>query len=190
MVGINLYTFLFTSLIAFLGLFVGAVLSYYTKDEVHQFKRFIPLLQYFFLMLVFILFFIYFPVFVALMFLILTFLFIFFFWRKKDLNILDYIAFSILLAFSSLNVQMHLYLTITIFLFGLFSGALFYVLHTKPSKKHKSKHAHRLHIQHHMHTGKNLSYGGVLTELFNRYYFFIILTIVSFIFSYVLSCFI
>jgi len=186
-IALSLYAFLLTTLIAFLGLFVGAVLTHYTKNEVHQFKRFLPLFQYICLILVFLLFFIYFPLFVALMILILSFLFIFFFWRKKDINFLDYVVLSILFAFSSIQTQVNVYMSLIIFLFGLFSGALFYVLHSKAKKGYGTKHAHVLNIQHYKHSGKELSYGEILITLFNKYYFFIVLSIASYAIAQILT---
>lgn len=189
-IALSLYVFLLTTLLAFVGLFVGAVLTHYTKNEVHQFKRFLPLFQYICLILIFLVFFIYFPLFVALMILILSFLFIFFFWRKKDINFLDYVVLSILFAFSSIQIQVNVYLSLIIFLFGLFSGALFYVLHSKAKKGYGTKHAHILHVQYYKHSGKELSYGEILTRLFNKYYFFIVLSIASYAVAQIISLFI
>lgn len=179
-------TFLLTTLIAFFGLFAGILIAYHTKDEVHHVKRYLPFLQLLCLVIIFILTFFYYPFFIALVVFLLSFLFMFLFWRRKDINLLDYIVLAVIFAFSSIYVSFHLYITLLLFVFGLFSGTLYYALHTKPKRSHKSRHAHILMIGHHEHSRRHLSFGQSLRGLFDRYYFFVVIAIATYALAHIL----
>lgn len=176
----DVFTFTLTLFVAFLGLLVGGFLAHNSEDEVHKFKKFIPFIQLLLFVLIFVVFFAFIPFFVALMILILSFAFIYLFWRKKNINTLDYIVFAVLFALSSLNFQYQLYMTIILFAFGIFSGALFYVLHTRPNHKHPN-------VSYHKHSGKNLELGHLLYALFHHYYFFLIVSFSAYLISQIFS---
>lgn len=169
----DFFTFLLTAIIAFFGLLTGAVLSHYSHDEVHAFKKYLPMLQLACFILAFIILYTMLPFVIASALLVLTFAFIYFFWRKKNLNVLDYIALAILFALTTINLSSHLYMTTIIFAFGVFSGALYYVLHTKPPKKAKEK-----NVSHHKHRGHH-EFGHLVKKLLNHYSFFLVLTLVT-----------
>ena len=163
----DIFTFSLTALISFMGLFFGGILSYWSKDEVHQLKSSIPTMQ----MILFVL--------------ILSFGFIYIFWHRADLNVLDYILFGVLFTTSSLYYNAHFYITAIITFFGILSGALFYAMHTKPSGVMKNK--KELHIKHHKHSGKHLHIDDLLTSLFYKYYFYPIIAIASYIVAHIIS---
>ncbi|MGM5481565.1 MAG: hypothetical protein ACQESE_04095 [Nanobdellota archaeon] len=175
------FTYFMTVLLAFFGIFLGGVLSYWSKDEVHEMKDKIPFFQMIIFVLVFIAMFAYLPFFIVLSLMVLGFGFIYIFWHKNDLNILDYIVFGSLFVITSLSTQAHYYITAAITFFGILSGALFYALHTKPTGNIKTKKDEELHILHHKHSGKHLHIGDLLNSLFYKYYFFPILAIISYI---------
>lgn len=172
----DVFTFTLTLLVSFLGLLVGGFLAHNSEDEVHKFKKFLPFIQLLLFVLVFVVFFVSLPFFVALMILILSFAFIYLFWHKKNINTLDYIVFAVLFALSSLNFVYHLYMTLILFAFGIFSGALYYVLHTKPNHKTPN-------VSYHKHSGKHLEIGELLYSLFNHYYFFLIVSFLAYLVS-------
>ena len=170
----DIYTFVGTSLLAFLGLFVGLVLSHYSEEEVQSFKKYIPFIQLSIFVLMFLLLFWYLPFFIASSILVLSFAFIYLYWHRKNLNVLDYIIISVLFALTSLSKNFQMYMTLLTFLFGIFSGSLFYVLHRRHTKEPK-------HILHHKHSGRHLSFGQLSIELFNHYYFFLIISFVAYL---------
>ena len=176
----DVFTFALTLIVSFLGLLVGGFLAYNSEEEVHEFKRFLPFIQLLLFVLIFVVFFVFMPFFVASMMLILSFAFIYLFWHKKNINTLDYIVFAVLFALSSLSFQYHLYTTVILFAFGIFSGALFYVLHTKPNHKHPN-------VSHHKHSGKDLELGHLLYGLFHHYYFFLIVSFSAYLVSQIIA---
>ena len=89
------------------------------------------------------------------------------------LNVLDYITLAILFALTTINMDSHLYMTTILFAFGVFSGALFYVMHTLPLKKSRGK-----DVSHHKHKGHH-EFGVLVTKLLHHYSFFLVLTIIT-----------
>lgn len=181
----DIFTFVATLLIAFIGIFLGGVLSYWSRDEIHKYKHTIPYVQMVLFVLLFVSIFTYFPFPIALILLVLSFAFIYFFWHKMHLNVLDYIVLGLLFVITSLTAEAHFYATTIITLFGISSGALFYVLHTKPSGLMKNKKT--LHIWHHKHSNKHLHIDDILTALFYKYYFFPIIAICSYIIAEIMA---
>jgi hypothetical protein len=172
----DVFSFSISTVIAFLGLLLGSVLAHTAPDETHQFKHYLPFLQLLIFVLVFVLLFVYFPFFVALALFMLSFAFIFIFWHKKSLNLLDYIVLGALFALTSLVLQMHWYMTFLVFLFGVFTGALYYALHTKAhNKKHQKK-----KIAFHKHSGRHLSFGVISQSLLHDYVFFVIIAFLTY----------
>lgn len=169
----DVFTFALSVVIAFLGLLAGCVLAKYSHDEVHQFRKSIHTAQLLVLVLLFVLFFVYFPFWVALAILVLSFSFILLFWHRKDMNLLDYVVLGVLFGLTSVDAQLHLYMTLLVFLFGLFTGSLHYVLHTK----HHNHPVKKVGI--HNHSGKHFSFNMLTEKLFQDYYFFVILTFCS-----------
>lgn len=176
----ELFTYLLTGIIAFIGLFIGLLITKYSLDEVNSFKKYIPFLQMMLIMLGFLVMFIYINFTLASVIFILSFAFIFLFWKKRDINTLDYVIFSILFFIASYNINAHYYMTAIIFVFGILSGTLFFVLHTYP-KKHVKNHGH------HKHSGKNLDFDELSKELFNKYFFFLILIIINYIIGFIFT---
>ncbi len=170
----DFFTFLATLILSFFGLFVGLVLSHYSEEELRDIKKYLPYLQLLIFVLVFLVFYWYLPFFIATSILVLSFAFIYLFWHRKKINTLDYIVFAILFALTSLNNYFHLYMTLLVFIFGLFSGSLFYVLHRRSEELTK-------HILHHKHSGKHLSFGHLSVKLFDYYYFFLIISLIAFL---------
>ncbi|MFP4118497.1 MAG: hypothetical protein ACLFTH_00390 [Candidatus Woesearchaeota archaeon] len=181
------YTYALTVLLAFFGIFLGGILSYWSKDEVHEMKSKIPHFQMMIFVLVFVALFIYLPFFVAVALLVLCFGFIYIFWHKTDLNVLDYIVLGAVFVISSLVAEAHYYITATITFFGILSGALFYAMHTKPTGNIKWKKDEELHVKHHKHSGKHLHIDELLNSLFYKYYFFPILAIGSYIIAEIIA---
>lgn len=172
-------------IVAFLGLPIGLILAAFSPDEAHKYKNFFIPLQMLFLVLFFLILLFYLPLFVSASLIILSFSFLFLFWHKLDHNVLDYIIFSLLLIFFTISQMAFLYSIIVIFLFGMFSGFLFFVLHTKdPLSKKKTR------VKMHKHTGKHLSFESMLSKLLKMYYFVLILTFVVFCCSFLASFFI
>lgn len=176
----DVFTFALTLIVAFLGLLTGGLLSYYSDEEVRSFKKYIPVVQLIIFILVFMVIYLFLPFFVASAILVLSFAFIYLFWRKKNINVLDYSVLGVLFALTSLSMQFHLYMTLLVFAFGIFSGALFYVLHRNPDDKDK-------HVSHHKHSGKHLSFGHLLYELFHHYYFFLIIAFAAYLVAQILA---
>jgi hypothetical protein len=168
-------TYTLTAFVGFIGLFVGLLFAKFSPNEVHNLKKYIPDIQLALTSLAFIIFFIYFPFAIASLIFILSFSFIFLFWQKRDINTLDYIVFSILFAIGSLDFRVHYYLTAVIFIFGLFAGTLFYVLHDKPEKHRLMKRGH------HIHSGEQLDFDQMSVILFRKYLFFFILCVVNYL---------
>lgn len=168
-------TLVFTSLIAFFGILAGALLSHFSEDEVHAFKKYIPMLQMVGYVLTFLVLFIFFNVWIMLALLVMTFLFVYVFWHKHDLNVLDYVPLASLFVLSSLNPRAHFFITAIVFVFGVLAGALFYAMNTIPaSKTHGGTH-------HHKHSGKHLPLNELLSQLFVKYVFFFLICILVFV---------
>ncbi len=170
----DLFTFALTAFVSFLGILFGAILTHHTKEEILSIKKLIPFLQFTVLVIVFIVLYFFFPFTIVSALLVLSFGFIYLFWNKNNLNFLDYIVLAMILVISSLDPQAHLYVTIFAFIFGILSGALFYIMNTHHPRKKAKK------IYHHKHTGKNLSFNSMTSRLFYTYKFFFILTIIAF----------
>ena len=172
----DFFTFLISAVIAFLGLLTGSALAHAAPDETHQFKHYFPFLQLLTFALIFVLLFVYFPFWIALALFVLSFVFILLFLHRKNLNLLYYIVLGTLFALTSLVPQMHWYMTLLVFLFGVFTGALYYALHTKAhKKKHRSK-----KIAFHKHTGVHWNFGLISRTLFNDYVFFVVIAFVAY----------
>jgi len=176
----DIFTFVASLLLAFVGLFVGTVLAHYSEEEVHYIKKYLPFLQMMTFMLIFVLIYWYLPFFIASSLLILSFAFIYLFWHRKNINLLDYIVLAVLFSLTSLEPHFHLYMTTLVFIFGIFSGALFYVLHRKHHSKPRD-------ILHHKHSGKHLSFGHLSVKLFDHYFFFLIISFVSYLLAILLK---
>lgn len=172
--------FVLTAFVAFFGLFVGSFVSHVAKDEVHEFKHWLPFLQLLCFILFFIVLYLFFPFLIISIFLILSLLIIYLFWKKNNLNFLDFIIFAALFAFSSSNIHALIYNTIILFVFSFFSGVLYYVLHTKPATKHSKE---SLHVGYNKHSNRFLPVSVIYMQLFYDNIFFFILTIVTYIFA-------
>lgn len=171
----DFFTYTLTAVVGFIGLFVGLLFAKFSPNEVHNLKKYIPDIQLLLVASSFVIFFIFFPFAIASLIFILSFSFIFLFWQKRDINVLDYIVFSILFAIGSLDYRVHYYLTAIIFTFSLFAGSLFFVLHHKPEEHHKMKRGH------HKHSGKHLEFDEMSKLLFKKYVFFFILCIMNYL---------
>ncbi len=169
----NFFTFILTAVIAFFGLLLGGVLAHYSRNEAHAFKKYLPVMQLLCFVLAFAVLFSHLPFVIAVALLVLTFAFIYFFWRKKNINVLDYIAFAILFAFTTLSMESHLYMTVILFAFGIFSGSLYYVLHTKSPNKTKQR-----NVSYHHHRGHH-EFGHLISKMLNHYAFFLLLTVIT-----------
>ncbi|MFW5865590.1 MAG: hypothetical protein ACOCU6_00675 [Nanoarchaeota archaeon] len=177
----DIFTYAATLLIAHVGLFLGGMLAYWSKDEVHEFKSKIPYFQMILFILFFVSIFAHFPFTIALLLMILSFAFIYIFWHKTSLNTLDYIVFGTLFVITSLSYQAHFYSTIIMTAFGILSGALYYALHTKPSGEILKSTKNDLHVWHHKHSNNHLHIDEILSSLFYRYYFFPIIALTGFV---------
>ena len=177
------FTYSITAFITFIGIFMGLMLAKASPDEAHAFKKYIPSLQLLCLILSQVLLFIYFPFIIAGLIFILSFTFMFLFWRKRDINLLDYIVFSGVFIISSLNYSAHFYMTAIIFAFGILAGILFYVLHDKPKQ-------HKVTYGYHKHSGKQLEFNEMSILAFKRYLFFFLLCIFNLVLANFLSNFI
>ncbi|MGM5480330.1 MAG: hypothetical protein ACQESC_02625 [Nanobdellota archaeon] len=188
------FTYILTIILSFLGLLIGSLLAHWSKEEIYLVKEYIPFFQLLIFSLVFVVYFAFFPILVAISLIILSFGFIYLFWHKRELNILDYIVFSGLVVISSLQSQAHFYITILITFFSILSGALFYALHTrvKFNRTQKSKKTSKLSKQKRREMrkttflkpsadiGKNNSLDTILTALFYKYLFFPVLAILAY----------
>jgi len=170
-------TYTLSVLIAFLGILAGSYLANFAPEEVHSIKKYLPLAQMLAIVLLFFIIFSFFPFFIATTLLILTFSFLRLFWHKQNVNVLDYSVFGVIFPLTSLVIVAHYYVTILLFIFGLFSGALFYVLHTKSKKKTD------FNVAHHKHRGRVYSHDEILVKLFGTYVFFFLLSISSYLVS-------
>lgn len=171
----DIFTFVLTILVSFLGILFGAVLTHHTKEEVLDMKKYIPFLQFAVLVGVFIVMYLFFPFEIASALLLLSFGFIYFFWNKNSLNFLDYIVLSMILVISSLKPQAHMYITLFAFVFGILSGALFYVMNFIHPKKKVKK------LAHHKHSGNHFDIHTMTSTLFYTYKFFFFLAIVTYV---------
>ena len=170
-------TYTISAFIAFSGIFIGLLLAKTAPDEVHSFKKYIPSSQLILTIVSFLILFLYIDFLISGLVFILSFAFIFLFWQKRDINVLDYIVFSIIIVIASTNLTAHYYFTSVLFVFGVLSGSLFYVLHDKPTKKK---------ILHHKHSGKQLTFNEMSLLLFRKYLFFFIFAIVNFIIAQIM----
>lgn len=179
-------TYLLTAFISLMGVVVGVMLANSAPEEVHQIKKYFTLIQLFAIVLLFFVLFSFFPFVIVCALLILTFGFFKLFWHKQDINFLDYVVFGSVFPLTSLVVVAHFYITIILFIFGVFSGALFYVLHTHPKKKkHQIK-----KVSHHAHKGRHHTYDELLSKLSSSYLFFLVLTIASYVIARLFNYFI
>ncbi|MCF7799073.1 hypothetical protein K9M74_04155 [Candidatus Woesearchaeota archaeon] len=187
----DILTYLFTVLLAFLGLLLGGLFSELIREKLHQVKHFLPFLQLLSIIISFLLLFAVFPLLIVIMLLFLTFVFIWMFWEKKDHNVLDYIFFALIFVMTSLVPVLHYYMTLILFIFGFFAGGLFYSLHTKPQKKKKGKKVKDVHphVAHHRHSGKHYPHNVIMQELLLRYFFFIPLTLAAYLIAQVITFF-
>lgn len=189
----DIFLYVLTALIAYFGLLIGAALAHGARDEAHNLRHHLFFLQLVSFILLFVVFYAYFSFFIVTSMLILTFAFIWFFWHKQENNTLDYIAFSVLFAISSLVMQAHFYVTLIIFFFGIFSGAIYYVLHTHPEKKSKKKRSKSKSVSkpagvaHHKHKGRHHEFSEIVAKLFRQYLFFLPLTIIVYALAQLLS---
>lgn len=183
-------TYTLSALIALSGVVVGSYLANSAPEEVHSIKKYFPLVQMISLVLLFFVLYSYFPFFIVSALLLLTFAFFRFFWHRQNVNILDYSVFAVLFPLTSLVAVAHYYVTLILFAFGVFSGALFYVLHTKPKdpkqtkskkKTSKKKSDASLHVAHHKHKGRHHTHDEILSRLFSSYAFFMLLACVSYL---------
>ncbi len=174
----QIITYISLVLVSFLGLPIGLALAGFAPDEAHKYRNlFIPL-QMIFLILFFTIAIIYLPLFVSSAIILLSFGFLYLFWHKMSHNVLDYIVFSVVLVLFSFSASAMLYATIVLFLFGLVSGFLFYVLHTKdPISKKQS------HVAVHKHSGKHLPFEKIFSKLIRKYTYIPILALIVFITS-------
>jgi hypothetical protein len=175
----DIFTFAITIIVSFIGILFGAILTHHTKDEILSIKQNLPTIQFSILVIVFLVMFFYFPFMIALALLVLSFGFTYFFWKKNVYNFLDYIVLAMVLVISSTNPQAHMYITLLSFIFGIFSGSLFYIMHTN-HKKHRIK-----KLAHHKHSGKDLTLSGVSHYLYKLYRFFFFLALVAFAFAHI-----
>jgi len=181
--------YIFSALIAFLGLLIGGLFSHTIREELHKVKHFLPFLQLLAIIFTFLLLYSVFPLLIVTVLFLLTFVFIWSFWSKKDHNVLDYIFFGIIFVITSLQPVIHYYMTLILFIFSFFAGGLFYSLHTKPQKKKgrkKIKDEHP-HVAHYKHSGKHHEHAVIMRKLFAKYFFFIPLTIVSWLIAQLLA---
>lgn len=167
-----------------MGILFGAVLTHHTKDEVLEIKKAIPFLQFAVLVAVFLILYFFFPFEIVTILLVLSFGFIYFFWHKNNFNFLDYIVLSMVLVISSINPKAHIYVTFFVFIFGVLSGSLFYVLNIKHKTKKTSK------LAHHKHSGNNFSMSKITSKLFYTYKFFFFLSIVAFLTARIINLFV
>lgn len=180
----DVFTFILTITVSFLGILFGTILTHHTKEEVLGIQKLIPFMQFGILVIVFLILFMYFPFGIISALLVLSFGFIYLFWKKNNLNFLDYIVLSMVLVISSLDPQAHLYVTLCAFVFGILSGSLFYIMNTQHKRKTRKK------LAHHKHTGKNLNLNSMTSNLFYTYKFFFILAIVAFATAHLIDLFI
>lgn len=173
----DIFTFILTAVISFLGLLLGLVLAQKAPEEIHAFKKYLPFAQLLIFVLIFVVFFAFLPFFIALALLVLSFAFIFIFWHKKNLNTLDYIVLGVLFALTSLSAELHWYMTLLVFLFGIITGALYFALHTRPTKKK---------IVFHKHSNQHLDFGVMTRLLFTDYSFFLVLAVASYFISQII----
>jgi len=108
----DIFTFTTTIIIAFLGLLTGSIISYYSEEEIKSFKKYIPFAQLIIFTMIFVTIFIYIPFFIASSLMVLSFAFIFLFWHKQNLNILDYMVFGVIIALTSINAELQIYITL------------------------------------------------------------------------------
>lgn len=168
-------TYFLSALVSLFGVLAGSYLANSAPQEVHNLKKYFPLAQMLSLVLLFFVLYTFFPFFIVTAILILTFTFLRFFWHRQNVNILDYTIFGIIFPLSSLIMVAHYYITLIVFIFGIFSGALFYVLHTHPKKKtHK-------HVAYHKHRGRHHTHEEILLKLFSSYSFFLLLSLTSYL---------
>lgn len=176
----DILTFILTTIVAYFGLLVGSLVANNSPDEVHSFKKYLPFLQLVVFVLIFVLLFVYLPFWIALVLLLFSFIFIYVFWHKKNHNLLDYILLGALFAITSIDVQLHLYMVLLVFLFGLFTGALHFALHTVyKDKKHD--------VGFHKHSGSHLSFGILSKKLFVDYGFFMLIAISSYFMAHIIN---
>jgi hypothetical protein len=172
----HIVTYIFLVIVAFLGLPIGLSLAGFAPDEAHKYRSYFIPLQLFFIILFFTVAIVFFPLFVSLSMIILSFSFLFLFWRKMNHNVLDYIVFSVLFLLFSLSTTSLMYASFVVFLFGLVSGFLYFVLHTKDplSKKKYSVNIHK-------HSGKHLSFEKMFSNLLRQYLFFPLIALIVFL---------
>lgn len=185
----NIYLYAFSALIAFLGLCIGGLFSTLLQRKLHSFKLFLPFFQLLLLLATFLLLYTSFPFLIVTAVFLFTFIFIWAFWQHKDHNVLDYIIFAILFVMTSLHALTHYYMTIILFTFGIFTGGLFYSLHTKPQKlKGKKQLTENQHdIMHHKHAGKHHTHHVIMQKLFAKYFFFLPLTLTAYLVAQLLA---
>ena len=170
----DFFTYTLTALVAFIGLFVGLMFAKTSPDEAHYLKKYIPSLQLLLIILTYLLLFIYFPFYIAGSVFLLSFAFIYLYWRKRDINTIDYVVFATIFVITSLNITAHYYLTAIIFVFGLLAGILFYTLHDKPD-------LHLVTYGGHKHSGKQLSFDAMSSYLLKKYSFFFFLALIAYV---------
>ena len=176
----DFFSYVLTVLIALSGVVVGSYLANSAPREVHDIKNLFPVVQMLSIVLLFFVLYSFFPFFIVSAILLLTFAFFRMFWYKQNVNVLDYTAFAVIFPLSSLIPMAHYYVTLIVFAFGVFSGALFYVLHTKPKRKNSSKKT-SLHVGYHKHKGRHHTHDEILSRLFSTYAFFFLLACASYV---------
>lgn len=193
----NFITYFISVIIAFLGVILGILIAKNIPETTHYVKKYFPMVQMMFLALLFFILYSFFPFFIVTLILILSFGFIRFYWAKQDVNLLDYIVFGAIFPLSSIIILAHIYVTTLFFFFGIFSGALFFVLHTIPKSKSSKKRSSKkssftksksnLDVSYHKHKGRDHTFQEVFSKAIQTYSVFILISVVSYIASHLLS---
>lgn len=191
----NLIPYLVSVLISFIGVMAGIFISKNIPETAHYVKKYFPMVQMISLVLLFFVLYSFFPFFIVTLILVLSFAFIRFFWEKQDVNLLDYIVFGVIFPFSSIIVFAQIYVTTLFFFFGIFSGALFFVLHTEPeklkikksTKKYKKIIKASKDVAYHKHKGRHHTSQEIFSKALQVYSIFIIVAIVSYVASRLFS---
>lgn len=129
----NILNYSLTAIISYLGLFIGFLLAVIAKEELKPGKKYFIFLQKIILLLIFIFLVVFIDLNYILVLLILSFIIISVFKRKKEFNELPYIyiILSVIFFLSSKILNLFIIESSLIFLYGLPTGSLL----TKKSKK-------------------------------------------------------
>ncbi len=172
---VDIISFFSLILIALLGVPLGVLIGFLTKDEVHDLSGLFPVLQNILFVLFFAVVFIFIPFYISIILFFLAVLFLYISWKRLKYSFSEILIFSVFSVILSVY-DISLFLSVVIlFLFSFLTGILFFVLHTS-YKKNKFR-----DVRHHKHSLKHLLIFEIVKLSVRNYWVILLMAILTYL---------